>query len=118
MHKIFSIPVSKKRQASMRRRFIIFSSVLFLLVFFIGSAIFIVLMNQILHKNAGNELSHTVETERFKLEASMKSEIAIALRMAASPLIQWHFLNPADENLKQFAFVEIAGYRKAFTENF
>jgi len=88
-----------------------------MLVFVIGSAIFIVLMNQILHKNAGTELSHIVETERFKLEAYMKSEIAIALRMSASPLIQWHFLNPADENKKQFAFGEIAGYRKAFAAN-
>jgi len=117
MNQIFSIPVSKKRQASMRRRFIIFSSILFLLVFVVGSVIFIVLMNQILHKNAGNELLHTVEMERFKIEASMKSEIAIARRMAASPLIQQHFLNPADDNMKRFAFGEMAGYRKAFTEN-
>jgi len=102
---------------SMRRRFIVFSSVLFLLIFIVGSAIFIVLMKQILHKDARNELSRIVEIERLKLEASINSEITIALRMADSPLIQWHFLNPEDEDNKQFALAEIAGYRKYFASN-
>jgi len=57
----------------------------------------------------------TIEIERLKLEASINSEIAIARRMADSPLIQWHFLNPDDEEMKQIALGEIAGYRRAFT---
>jgi len=56
----------------------------------------------------------TIEIERLKLEASMNSEIAIALRMADSPLIQWHFLNPDDEEMRKIALGEIAGYRRAF----
>jgi len=56
-----------------------------------------------------------IEIERLKLEASINSEIAIARRMADSPLIQWHFINPDDEEMKQIALGEIAGYRKAFT---
>jgi len=116
-NKIFSIPLSKKRQASMRRRFVIFSSVLFTLVFVLGSAIFIVLMNQIMHKSAGKEVSHVVEMERFKLEVSINSEIAIALKMADSPIIQRYFLNPEDSELQKFALEEIAGYRRAFTGN-
>jgi methyl-accepting chemotaxis protein len=60
---------------------------------------------------------HTVEMERLKLEACMRSEIAIALRMAASPLIQRHFLYPEDESVKKFAFGEIARYRRAFAGN-
>jgi diguanylate cyclase (GGDEF)-like protein len=114
---IFSIPVSRKRQTSMKRRFIVFSSVLYLLIFAVGSAIFIILMNQIMHKNAGREIIHTVEMERLKLEASMNSEIAIALIMSDSPLIRRHFLNPEDEDMKQFAFEEIARYRRAFAGN-
>jgi len=101
----------------MRRRFFFFSTVLFLLILIFGSATFLILMKKIHYDSIGQKLMQTVEMERFKLEASMKSEIAIALRMAASPLIQWYFLNPADENMKQFAFREIAGYRKAFTSN-
>jgi diguanylate cyclase (GGDEF)-like protein len=101
----------------MKRRFIVFSSVLYLLIFAVGSTIFIILMNQILYKNAGHEITHTVEMERLKLEAVMKSEVAIVVKMAGSPLIQRYFLNPADSELKKLALVEIAGYRRAFAEN-
>jgi len=57
----------------------------------------------------------TIEIERLKLEASINSEIAIALRMADSPLIQWYFLYPDDKNMEQIALGEIDGYRRAFT---
>jgi methyl-accepting chemotaxis protein len=112
---IFSIPVSRKHQTSMRRRFIIFSSILFLLIFISGNVTFTILMDKIQYDNAGHELMQSVEIERLKLEASINSEIAIALRMADSPLIQWYFLNPEDQDMKQIALGEIAGYRRAFT---
>jgi len=109
---IFSIPVSRRRQTSMRRRFIVFSSVLFLFIFILGSVTFIILMNKIQYDNAGQKLTQIIELERLRLEASINSEIAIVLRMADSPLILWHFLNPKDEEIKQIALGEIAGYRK------
>jgi len=112
---IFSIPVSRKRQTSMRRRFIIFSFILFLLIFIPGSVTFTILMDKIQYDNARHELMQSVEIERLKLEASINSEIAIALRMADSPLIQWYFLDPGDEDIRQIALGEIAGYRRAFT---
>jgi len=98
----------------MRRRFFIFSAVLFLLIFSFGSLAFIVLMEQIQYDNAGQKLTRTIEIERLKLEASINSEIAIALRMADSPLIRRYFLNPADGELQKITFEEIAGYRRAF----
>jgi diguanylate cyclase (GGDEF)-like protein len=114
---IFSIPVFRKHQASMRRRFIVFSSILFLLLFTLGSAAFIILMEQILHKNAGYELMQSVEIERLKLEAYVNSEIAIVLKMASSPLILRHFLNPNDAEIKKLAFEDIEGYRRVFASN-
>jgi len=114
---IFSIPVSRKHQTSMQRRFIAFSSILFLLIFIFGSVTFIILMNKIQHRNAGYELVQIIEKEKLKLEASLKSEIAIALKMAHSPLIQKYFLNPSDTTLQKIAFEEIAGYRNAFASN-
>jgi len=101
----------------MQRRFIIFSSVLFLLIFALGTLTFIILMGKIQHKNAGYELAQTIEMERLKMEASLNSEIAIALKMANSPLIQRYFLNPTDAELQKIAFEEIAEYRKAFANN-
>jgi len=114
---MFSIPISGKRHASMQRRFIVFSSLLFLLIFISGSITFIILMDQIQYENIGQKLKQTIEIERLKLEAFINSEIAIVLRMADSPLIKWHFLDPEDEYMKQIAFGEIAGYRKAFSGN-
>jgi methyl-accepting chemotaxis protein len=101
----------------MQRRFIVFSSILFLFILIIGSATFIILMNKIQYKNAGDELIQTIKIERLKLEASLNSEIAIALKMANSPLIQRYFLNPTDPELQKIAFEEIADYRKSFASN-
>ena len=110
---IFSLPVSRKRQTSMKRRFIGFSIFLFMLIFIIGSAAFIVLMGQLLHRNAQAELRKTVELERLRLEASVKSEIAIVLKMADSPLIKRYFTRPDNRVLEEFAFEEIAAYERA-----
>jgi methyl-accepting chemotaxis protein len=74
-------------------------------------------MREITRSNKNSELQRIVEIERVKLEASVNSEIAIALKMAGSPLIQRYFHNPSDNELKKIAFEEIAGYRKAFASN-
>ena len=76
---------TQERQNSIKGRFIIFSAVLFLVIFIGGSATFVFSMWQILHSTAGYELSQSMELERSKLEASVNSEIAIALKMATSP---------------------------------
>jgi methyl-accepting chemotaxis protein len=101
----------------MRRRIIGFSAILFLLLFILGSAAFTILMKQILYKNTGHELLHSVEIERLKLEAYINSEIAIVLKMASSPLILQHFLNPNDAAIKKIAFEDIDGYRRIFTSH-
>jgi methyl-accepting chemotaxis protein len=105
------------RETSIKRRFIVFSAVLFLVIFISGSAAFAFSMWQIIHATTGGELARTVEIERLKLETSVNGEIAIALKMAGSPLIQRYFLNPSDSELEKMAFEEIAGYRKAFAGN-
>jgi methyl-accepting chemotaxis protein len=108
---------NQKRRTSIKGRFIIYSAVLFLAIFIGGSVAFALSMWQIFHNTAGNELAQTMELERAKLETSVNGEIAIALKMAGSPLIQRHFLNPGDNELKKIAFEEIAGYRRAFKSN-
>ncbi|MDR0475299.1 MAG: methyl-accepting chemotaxis protein [Treponema sp.] len=112
-----SKPSRHERQTSIKRRFIVFSSVLFLVIFTSGSAVFTFSMWQILHATAGSELARVVEIERIKLETAVKGEIAIALKMAGSPLIQHYFLTPTDNELKKIALEEIAGYRQAFASN-
>jgi len=104
----------QEKRTSIKKQFILFSISLFLVIFVGGSAAFAFSMWQILHNTAGYELAQSMELERAKLETSVNSEIAIALKMATSPLIQRHFLNPRDSELKKIAFEEIDGYRKAF----
>ncbi|MCL2765250.1 MAG: sensor domain-containing diguanylate cyclase [Treponema sp.] len=110
---IFTIPVSQKRQTSMKRSFIVFSCILFLLIFTVSSIAFVILMEQILHQNSGYELMKTVELERLRLEASVNAEIAIVLKMADSPIIVKYFDNPYDSELKDLAFDELNSYCRA-----
>jgi len=93
---LFSIPLSRQRQISMTRRFIVFSAVLFLLIFSVGSAAFVILMKQILRQNAETELKRTVEIGLRTLENSVNCEITLVRRMAASALVRRHLMNPGD----------------------
>ncbi|MCL2209920.1 MAG: methyl-accepting chemotaxis protein [Treponema sp.] len=103
-----------KRYTSIKQKFLVFSIVLFSIILLGGSIAFGIAMMQIYNKTTGNELAKSLDIERIKLEASVNAEIAIALKMAASPIIIQHFLNMDDLNLKRLAFDEIEGYRKAF----
>ncbi|MDR2579616.1 MAG: response regulator [Fibromonadaceae bacterium] len=99
---------------SIKRRFWAFSVTLFLSISILGSTTFIISMQGITHSNRVNELQQILEIERIKLEALMKSEIAIALKMANSPLIQRYFADPSNFSLKRLAIEEIAEYRQTF----
>jgi methyl-accepting chemotaxis protein len=107
----------QKRKTSAKRRVIIFSVIMFLVIFIGGSTAFVFSMWRNLNNTAGSKLAQSLEIERIKLEASVNGEIAIALKMAASPLIIRQFLNPSDAMLKRIAFDEIEGYRQAFASN-
>jgi len=112
-----NLPVLKKHETSIKEKFILFSLLLFIAIVVLGSGAFILSMRQIVRESTGNELSRLIEIERIKLESSVNAEIAIALKMADSPLIQRYFLSPNDADLEKIAFEEIAGYRKAFAAN-
>jgi signal transduction histidine kinase/CheY-like chemotaxis protein len=98
----------------MNGKFIIFSSVLFLIIVAGGSLAFFFSMRQIIRINTTSELSQMLEIKRIKLETYVKSEITIVRKMGDSPLIRDYFIHPADENLRKQAFKEIASYRGAF----
>jgi len=70
-------------------------------------------MRQIVDANKRTELLQIAEIQRFSLEASVNSEIAIVLEMANSSIIIEHFLNPEDQALRRIAFEEINRYTQA-----
>ena len=102
------------KRTSIKNRVLVFSVIFFLLILIGGSVAFFFSMRQITYSNLGHEMAQAVEIERIKLEASVNGEIAIALKMATSPLIIQHFLNPDDLELRRIAFNEIIGYQQAF----
>ena len=112
------IPEEKQKDGNeprLKNRFVIFSVILFLVLFIAGSVAFIFSMRQIIRANKGSELSQILEIERMRLETSVNSEIAIALQMANSPLIKRYFVNPYDAKLEKDALEEFASYRLAFS---
>jgi len=117
MVKLNPIKAYDLKKIPLMSRFVIFSIVLFLLVLVGGSGTFMLIMQQIIRTNKGNELTQILEVERIKLETSVNGEIAIALKMANSPLIQRYFADPENYELKKIAFEEIAAYRRAFAAN-
>ena len=110
-------PSQDNRRKSIKRSVLLFSVILFLLIFIGGSFIFVIAMTNTIQENTGHELLKALEVERIKLESSVNGEIAIAMKMADSPVIQTYFSNPADPELERIAFMEIAGYRRAFAGN-
>ncbi|GHV41715.1 hypothetical protein AGMMS49546_18230 [Spirochaetia bacterium] len=102
------------RKLTIKRRFLIFSIVLFLLIAGGGTAAFFLAMGQSIRSNVNQELTRLLETKRLSLEASINTELALALKLADSPLIVRYFLNPVDPELEALAFEEFAGYRRAF----
>jgi methyl-accepting chemotaxis protein len=107
----------QKGRISIKHKVFVFSIILFLVIFVTGSIAFVLSMLQITYHTSGQELAKEIEIERIKLETSVNSEIAIAMKMADSPLIQRYFANPYDAELERIAFEEIAGYRRAFAGN-
>jgi methyl-accepting chemotaxis protein len=107
----------KLSQMSIKSKMLVFSGLFFMTVAVLGTAAFFFSMRQIVRSSAAQKLTQFVEIKIFQLEKSVIKEIAIAVKMADSPLIKEHFLNPANQNLKELAFREFAGYRRAFTGN-
>ena len=98
-------------------RFIAFSVTLYLIILAGGGFTFLISMRQIIRTTKGYELSHLIEVERIQLETFVNSEIAIALKMADSPLIKRYFASPKDKELEKDAFEEIESYRRAFSDH-
>jgi signal transduction histidine kinase/CheY-like chemotaxis protein len=106
----------RDKQMPLMSRFIIFSVSLFLVIFIAGSITYYFSMRQIIRESKGHEINRLLEIERINLESFVYSEIAIVLKMADSPLIKRHFMNPEEIDLEKAAFDEIASYRRAFSD--
>ena len=109
-----SQPVLRRKRQYLLH-FIAFSAILFLFIFVVGSAAFLLSMRQIIRSNKGDELVRLLDTERHKMEMEVEHDIAGVLKMASSPVIQQHFLDPDNLEIAATAFKDIEGYRAMFS---
>ena len=104
----------KVKNGSLRQKMLVFSLILFMVIVAGGSTVFIFSIRNIVEGSKFSELTNIIKLEGTNLQISVNGEIAIALKMADSPLIKKYFANPYDPELEKIAFEEIAGYRWAF----
>ena len=94
-------------------RYVIFSVVLFLITLIGGGTAFFFSMRQLIQRNKVSELTRMLKFEQMEIEISVKSKIAIIIKMAESPLIKSYLSNPVDTVAAGKALIEIPTYRKA-----
>jgi signal transduction histidine kinase/CheY-like chemotaxis protein/HPt (histidine-containing phosphotransfer) domain-containing protein len=73
-------------------------------------------MQGIIKTRIGNRLTRMLKNEQVEIEAAVKSEIAIARKLADSTIIKQHFASPGNLGMKRQADEEIESYRRAFPE--
>jgi len=97
------------------RKIILFSVILYVLILVVGSISFMFSMQQIIHTRKSAELTQMLETELIRLESSVNAEIAIAIKLANSPTVKRHMMDPGNLEMEKAALEEIDSYRNAFS---
>ncbi|GHU50384.1 hypothetical protein AGMMS49975_01300 [Clostridia bacterium] len=99
---------------SIMQQFIRFSVIFFLAIFIGGGAAFLFAIRAIVHKDAQQELTRLVDIERVELGNQVDSQIALAVKMAGSPVIKDYLRAPRDAEASARAFDEFSSYAEAF----
>jgi len=107
----------RKRQASIKHRYIFFSSLLLLIILGVGSIAFAMYMVWIERSQGNSEVIQAMERLRLVMGAAFDGKIALVRKTADSILIRQHLINPTDLKLRNMALEERAAYRKAFGTN-
>jgi len=96
------------------KTFLVFSSILFLIIVLSAIAAYSISTRQINLSYIEQQLSIASETMRLRLAITVNSELALAVKMADTPVIRRYFMNPYDPDLASAAFTEFAIYEEHF----
>jgi signal transduction histidine kinase/CheY-like chemotaxis protein len=96
------------------KTFFVFSCVLFLIITLSAIAAYTISAHQINLSFIKQQLSIASETTRLRLASTVNSELALVLKMADTPVIKQHFMNPDDPYLRTLAFTEFELYKEHF----
>ncbi len=96
------------------KTFFVFSCVLFLIITLSAIVAYTISAHQINLSFIKQQLSIASETMRLRLASTVNSELALVLKMADTPVIIQHFMNPHDPYLRSLAYTELELYKEHF----
>jgi len=96
------------------KNFLIFSCILFLIIALSAITVYTISTHQINHSFIEQQLSIASETMRLRLATTVNSELALVLKMADTPIIKRHFMNPSDPVLRSQADAELELFQEHF----
>jgi methyl-accepting chemotaxis protein len=107
-----------RNSRSIRQKVFTFSLVFFLVFLIGGGAAFFAVINTNVHNTAQHELESLAEFERTAIVGEVDKQIALAVQMSNSAVIQSYLRNQTDEAIAKQAFSEFQSYAKSFnTQN-
>jgi len=96
------------------KTFLVFSCILFLIIALSAIAAYSISTHQINRSFIEQQLSIASETMRLRFATTINSDLTLVLKMADTPIIQQHFMNPSDPVLKFLADAELNIYQQHF----
>ncbi len=102
---------------TIQKKVLTFSMCVVLFVVLEAIAAYVFLSARFLETSVLSELKAMSESRTIQLENSLKGDLALAKKMAGSPLVSRFFQNPDDELLSELAFDEMRDFQGAFSSN-
>ena len=108
---------SGKKSIIVNKAFIVFSCVLFLVISLAAIVTYIISTRQINHSYVEQQLTISSETLRLRLATTVNSELALVLKMADTPAIRQHFIDPEDPEYRAMAQIEFDIFQEHFKDS-
>ena len=97
-----------------KKTFILFSFIFFLFISLLAITAYTISARQINHSFIEQQLSIASKTIRLQLTSIVKSELALVLKLADTPVIRQYFMEPLDSDLEALAHLEFDTYLEHF----
>ena len=96
---------AKKNRVLVNKAFLIFSCVLFLAISLAATVAYTISARQINYSYIEQQLTIASETLRLRLAGTVNSELTLILKMADTPIIRQHFIDPSNPELESLAHI-------------
>ena len=104
------------KKLPVNRSLLIFSSVLLVIIFLVTFTVYTIVARQINLSFVEQQLAIASDNTRLRLAMTVNSELSLVLKMADTPFIKQHFLNPSDSAIKSLAYAELSIFEQHFND--